>query len=108
MTENSFQHQASAELSKYFDILEEINAGILETDWENGNLRIDIDGKGTFLLNKHAPNEEIWLSSPLSGAWHFKQDPQGNWISTRPPLRTLRELLGEELSGILAQSVHFA
>lgn len=36
-----------------------------------GVLSMEIAGVGTFLLNKQAPNMQIWLSSPLSGPHHY-------------------------------------
>jgi frataxin len=56
---------------------------------------------GSYLVNKHRPNREIWLSSPKSGAWHFSRDPEAGWISTRVVENerpNLHRLLAEELA----------
>jgi frataxin len=52
------------------------------------------DGR-QFVLNKHAPNRQLWLSSPVSGAHHFVP-ADGGWRSTRGP-ETLAGLLAAEL-----------
>ena len=38
-----------------------------DADLQAGVLTIE-GARGTWLLNKHAPTRQIWLSSPLSGA----------------------------------------
>lgn len=46
---------------------------------------LTIEGKaGTWLVNKHTPTRQIWLSSPVSGARHYAYDPtSGAWLDTR-------------------------
>ena len=45
------------------------------------------DGRGdagTWVVNKHAPTRQIWLSSPKSGARHYAFDAaSGLWQDTR-------------------------
>ncbi|KAG5969854.1 hypothetical protein E4U55_001951, partial [Claviceps digitariae] len=36
-----------------------------------GFLTIDIEGVGTYVLNKQPANKQIWLSSPISGPARF-------------------------------------
>ena len=53
----------------------------------------------TILLNLHAPSNQIWLSSPLSGALHFFWDEtQAKWISTRSSSEDLFSCLEKDLS----------
>jgi frataxin len=73
-------------------------------DLEGGILSISLPGGGTYLINKHAPNREIWLSSPKSGAWHFRHDPEAGWISTREvdgARPQLHRLLSDELAAAI-------
>ncbi len=50
------------------------------------------------MINKHTPNRQIWLSSPVSGAAHFVHDPDaGVWRSTRADVQ-LHRLLASELA----------
>ena len=52
--------------------------------------------QGEFLLNFHGPTEQLWLSSPKSGAHHFACR-DGKWASTKSP-DELTQLLAIELS----------
>ena len=80
-------------------LLDAVEAGSPAADCElrDGILTIEADGIGTFIVNRHAPNREIWLSSPRSGAWHFGRDAAaGAWVSTRGPER-LEAVLSADL-----------
>ena len=69
----------------------ELQAGILTVDGE----------EGTWVVNKHAPTRQIWLSSPKSGARHFSFDrSSGLWTDTRGGadlLTTIKAELGVTL-----------
>ena len=48
----------------------------LENDYDNiledvqhsdGVLKFKMNGLGTYVLNKQTPNQQLWLSSPISG-----------------------------------------
>ena len=57
---------------------------------------------GTWLVNKHAPTRQIWLSSPQSGARHYAfDDGSGQWQDTRGGPELLA-LLSAELGVPLA------
>jgi frataxin len=84
MDQAGFERQAAALLEGLFDRIEAAFDD-LDVDYESGILTLKLPDGRTFLLNKHAPNREIWLSSPVSGAWHFAYDPAAlAWRSTRP------------------------
>jgi len=79
--QSRFEATADALLS---DLAERIEAAAesLEVDLINGILTIETEDGRSFVLNKHGPNRQIWLSSPISGAAHF--DAVGErWIATR-------------------------
>ncbi len=56
-----------------------------------GVLTLKLGSKGTFVLNKQAPNQQIWWSSPLSGPRRYAWSGSA-WLSTRD---------GHELEGAL-------
>ena len=63
----------------------------LDAELQEGVLTIQRHD-GTWLVNKHAPTRQIWLSSPQSGARHYTfDDGSGQWKDTRggPELLTL-------------------
>lgn len=95
MDESSFERAADATLR---DLMSRIEAARDDADVElvGGILTIDLEEGGTYIVNLHRPNRQIWLSSPKSGAWHFARDAAGRWISTRGSER-LETLLEAEL-----------
>ncbi len=84
MDQGAFERQAAAVLEDLFDKIDDQLGDQLDVDYEGGILTLKLKDGGTFLINKHAPNREIWLSSPISGAWHFAcETAGGRWRSTR-------------------------
>ena len=87
------------------DALEEISLAIetrlddqVEVELQEGVLTVDMEDGGRYHINKHAPNQQIWLSSPKSGAWHFACAAPGlSWVSTRDAGTTLGEVLRDEI-----------
>lgn len=54
-----------------------------DAELQGGVLTVEGDG-GVWLVNKHAPTRQIWLSSPKSGARHYAFDSgTGQWRDTR-------------------------
>lgn len=77
--------------------------GELDADLREGVLTIDTEDGRQFVVNRHGPNREIWVSSPLSGAWHFAYDEASDqWVDTRAKSResalSLFDHLSRELS----------
>ncbi len=94
MDEQQFLARVTSDLENLAERIEAARDDA-EVDLESGILTVIAPG-GTYVLNRHLPNREIWLSSPQSGAWHFAfQD--GAWRSTRPPAAELVALLEGEL-----------
>jgi frataxin len=68
-----------------------------DVDHNGGSLSIQKENGKTHLLSIHTPTEQLWLSSPISGASHYTYDPTlPGWRSTRPPYHSLKDLLNEE------------
>jgi frataxin len=71
---------------------------------QDGVLTIALGKHGTYVLNKQAPNAQIWSSSPVSGPvrydWHA-----GKWIYKRDG-HELFQRLSSELTQLLGFSVH--
>ena len=93
----SFDVTATRLLDRFADQLEAALADVAEVDYEGGILNVTLDAGGTYVINKHAPTQQVWLSSPRSGAWHFALDAAtGAWRDTRQG-QDLFELLAGEL-----------
>ena len=59
------------------------------------------------MLNKQAPNQQLWLSSPLSGPNHYDYDSiNKQWISSRDG-HSLSALLKNELSQVVGAEIEF-
>ena len=101
----SFDVTAARVLDRFAERLEAALADVAEVDYEGGILNVTLDAGGTYVINMHAPTQQIWLSSPRSGAWHFAQDAaSGAWRDTRQG-RDLVELLSGELQAATGVAV---
>ena len=79
MSDSAFETLADSLL----DALEEAVGAEADAERQGGVLTIDGDD-GTWVVNKHAPTRQIWLSSPKSGARHYAFDAgSGQWKDTR-------------------------
>lgn len=104
--EGVFHAVADRTLAELFEIIEDTLGGELDVDLEGGILSIQLASGGQYVINKHAPNRQIWLSSPASGACHFAYAPGRGWTSTRSDA-VLHELLAAELSAATGKPISF-
>lgn len=81
-----------------FTYLQEL-ADTLENNWDvdyiEGTLLIRCP-QAQLLLNYHGVMDQIWLSSPISGAHHFSYR-SGKWLCTRTD-RELESILRQDLN----------
>lgn len=82
-------------LSFFDDFLELLDEKGLDGEVDGESLRISLP-QGLLLLNYHGTMDQIWLSSPQTGAHHFRWNGE-EWISTREDT-TLISQLERELS----------
>ena len=84
----------ASQLENHFDGKADINL-------EDGVLEVCLETGETYLLNRHQPTKQLWLSSPKSGAWHFSYNHESYeihaWKSTRNDTLTLAALLEKEM-----------
>merc|ERR1719273_2245090 len=74
----------------------------------SGVLNIDFGSKGVFVINKQAPNRELWLSSPISGPYHFQYNREhSKWISSKDGT-CLFDVLNSEIAETVGSDVNFA
>jgi frataxin len=92
----AFATLAARTLEGLADAVDDRLGDAIDVDVVGGIVTLSLPGGGQYVLNAHAPNRELWLSSPVSGAWHFA--PEGEtWVSTREPRAILATLLADEL-----------
>ncbi len=79
------------------DLVDQVEQNLpdYDVDLEDGQLTIAAPDGGQYLFTRHQPTQQLWLSSPKSGAWHFAFI-NGQWEATRDP-KALDHLLHEEL-----------
>ncbi len=95
--ESEFQERAEAFLEMLFEQLEEQDSdGALDIDLQEGILMLEARNK-EFIVSKHSPSQQIWLSSPLSGGLHFDPADAGRDWKLKDG-RRLSVILSEELS----------
>lgn len=76
----------------------------LDVELQGTQLTICDNLQQTFLLNFHSPTDQLWLSSPLTGAHHFIWK-NGAWISTRSQI-SLTEILSSDICQLFKDSVN--
>jgi frataxin len=104
MENSQFETLADVMLGRIQSAIEAAG-GDLDVELVDGVLTVETESGGKFLVNKHGPNRQIWLSSPVSGAWHFAwSETDRGWISTRGGER-LEDLLGRELSEAAGEAI---
>src|SRR3981081_1536670 len=97
MSDSAFETMADS-------LLEALQEGIgdhADAELQGGILTVEGEA-GTWIVNKHAPTRQVWLSSPKSGARHYAFDAaNGLWRATwggSVLLTTLSDELGVPLS----------
>ena len=80
MTETEFNLLVDATLLRIESALE---ASELDLDFEttNGILEIEFENGSKVIVNRQAPNREIWVAA-RSGGFHFRRAGQ-EWVDTR-------------------------
>ncbi len=95
LDESRFNTLADQTLERVADAIEDALEKA-DADIHAGILTITLPGVGQWVINKHSPNREIWVSSPKSGAFHFGWREDGAWVSTRDAAVSLIPLLAGE------------
>jgi len=101
-----FAALADEALGRLFEQLEDKVGDQADVEFQEGILTVDFERDGRFVINKHQPNRQIWLASPVSGAAHFRWDGSG-WASTRGGARLL-DVLSADISKLAGVPVDLA
>lgn len=106
MDESRFHILADTLLQDLVDAIDEAVGDDLDVDLQGGVATVDMGEGHQYVINKHAPMRQIWVSSPVSGAWHFAFDEASqSWRSTRDPGAELRALLGGEIGEATGKAI---
>jgi frataxin len=93
--DTQFETLAERALQAMAEAIEASGADV-EVDFIGGILTVELADGRQFVVNKHAGMRQIWLSSPISGARHYRPD-KARWTDTRDG-SDLGARLGEELT----------
>ncbi len=108
MDESRFHSLADETLHDLMDRIEAAAGDVLEVDLVGGVLTITLDSGAEYVINKHAPSRELWLSSPASGAGHYAYDEaRAAWLEVRTG-GALAALLEEELEAVAGRPLGLA
>lgn len=94
MDDTQFSKLAELMITAIADLIEEQDQDcLIDIDVNDGILNLTT-AEGVYVINKHSVAKEIWLSSPISGPYHFAYH-SGLWQSKTSI--NLIELLSSEL-----------
>uniref|UniRef100_UPI00358F95B5 frataxin, mitochondrial isoform X2 n=1 Tax=Myxine glutinosa TaxID=7769 RepID=UPI00358F95B5 len=105
-TYEKFADETLDAMAEFFEDLADADCTAKDYDasFSAGVLTVKLGQKlGTYVINKQAPNRQIWLSSPFSGPKRYDWTGHG-WVYNRDGL-ALHDLLTTELSKILNSSI---
>jgi len=86
------------ELEENFDISPELNSGVMS---------VIMPDEREYVINKHTPSRQIWVSSPYSGASYFEPSESNDYefVPKRAPVeaknKTLFEFIKSEVESRL-------
>lgn len=99
MNEIEFRRRVSHTFQALEESLEHQLDPQADVDVQEESLQITLVSGKVWLLNRHLPSQEIWLSSPSKGGLHFGWYAQNQqWISTRSSKDELYDFLEKDLS----------
>ena len=94
MEETEYHQKASPALAELLEFLEELEENHdIEPELEGGILSIIMPDDKEYVINKHTPSRQIWVSSPYSGAsyFHFVDE---KWVLKRGEIAQNQSLFG--------------
>lgn len=105
MDESAFDTIAGRTLQHLAQRIEDAAGDAVEVELRGGILTLELDDGRQYVINKHGPNRQIWMSSPVSGATHYDWDAAaGAWRATRGQ-GALAETLAQELAGLTGAAI---
>lgn len=96
LDETRFHTLADEMLERMADSIDDALGDKIDVDYEHGIVNMKLPDGAVYVINKHGPMRQIWMSSPVSGASHF-DFTDDHWIATRPPHGELVAMVVSEL-----------
>jgi frataxin len=96
MQEIEFNNLAQIELSKLYELLVQSSKySDLDTELTDGIIYITLPNDKQYVINRHGPSKQIWLSSPVSGAGYYSYDLQQNKFTNKENQALIDKILIE-------------
>lgn len=100
-----YHEKADTFLESLSDQLEDLSQkypeSIPDVELTQGVMQLELNGIGSYVINKQPPNKQIWLASPISGPNRF-DFYKNEWISLRDGSKLL-DLLNNEVNQAVTQ-----
>ncbi len=107
MNDTEFYHQILSVFQRLEENLEHQLDNQCDIDGREESLQVTLSSGEVWLLNRHGPTQELWLSSPLKGGIHFRfESDLQKWISTRLPQDELIHFLEKDISSVIGFPLH--
>jgi frataxin len=108
LDENNFLIISDRFLTNLMNKLDDSLGDYVDVEFASGVLTIEFDNEESYVITRHAPKRQIWVSSPISGGSHYNYDDAlGGWISDRGKILRLLDFLAKELGQITNTQVLF-
>jgi frataxin len=105
MDDSNFLVVVDATLQNIQEMIEESFSDFFDVEYQDGVLTITLETEEEYVVNRHLPQHQIWLSSPVSGARYFSyHEETGRWEDSKEKGVYLRPFLIEELKTIAEKS----
>uniref|UniRef100_A0A7S1NTD8 ferroxidase n=1 Tax=Eutreptiella gymnastica TaxID=73025 RepID=A0A7S1NTD8_9EUGL len=110
-----YLQQCDDALESIHNVVDELSDGKLSDHvddiiYDSGVLSIQLKNVGTYVLNRQAPNKQIWLSSPVSGPYHYDMVCSSTgavrWLDTKDQ-HNLGDKLRKEFKDLYGDDVEF-
>ncbi|MBT3704119.1 MAG: iron donor protein CyaY [Alphaproteobacteria bacterium] len=103
MEDQAFEAIAANLLEAWAELIEDTVD--VDVDCDGSVLSVELDDGRIFILNRHRPLKQLWLSSPISGASHYAWDEATqSWLGTREQGR-LDTLFSDDLSTAIGEKI---
>lgn len=99
MEKNSFETAAEQTLEGLAERIEYADSDAqLEVEYGDGVLTITLPSDQQYVLNRHRVTQQLWWSSPKSGAKYFTLSENGKWLDKEQ--KEMESLLFAELQAL--------
>ena len=89
------------------DYADETPTQEIDVEFSGEVLNVGLGARGTFVLNKQTPNQQIWLSSPVSGPLRYDFLPDTvSWYCRREG-KALLPMLTDDLETLIGVRLSF-